>query len=55
MKGIIEWLTGPVARAVVLPLARPLVLAILAALLGVLTDAGLLDGELGRALVGLLN
>lgn len=44
-----------IAGEVLVRAVRRLVPTLLGALLGVLTDAGLLDGELGRALVGLLN
>ena len=46
-----KWPVGELLRAVTRRVMPPL----LAALLGALLDAGLLDGELGRALVGLLN
>ena len=54
MERITKWLAGPAARVFVHAL-RLVVPPFLAGLLGVLMDAGLLDGELGRALVGLLN
>ena len=49
-----SWQEGPLA-VVLRAMLRRVIPALLAALLGTLADAGLLDGELGRALVELLG
>lgn len=49
-----QWLEGPVA-VVIRALARRVIPVLLGALIGLLADAGLLDGALVRDLGALLN
>lgn len=52
--GTMQWLEGPVA-VVIRALARRVIPVLLGALIGLLADAGLLDGALVRDLGALLN
>lgn len=54
MRGFSKWLVGRLGGLIV-PVARHVVPPILVAILAALADVGLLDGEMYRALAGLLN
>lgn len=51
----LENLQGTILWPILLVAARKLVVPLLGAVVGILLDAGLLDGQLGEALLRLLN